>query len=129
MDNNSFLKTRVDFIEWLFDNFKVPESSQLQILSKYEGLKPDLDFEKLKETVLEEWKSNTTLPSCNWLNYNAKKHSKKYFGKLDPAVIKARKDKALHEFYFEECLATIRTGMNAYRKKLGKLQKEYYKCF
>ncbi len=118
-----------DFLEWLFSEYNVPESSQFKLSKEYAAKLPqeNCDFEYLKKCIETEWKCHRTkskLPYTGWLNYH-----------IQPIPNKNNPTQKLLQEYREigaqidknrpKIVAMIREKMNSYRKKLGKPIKEY----
>lgn len=118
-----------EFLDWLFSEYKVPESRQFKLSREYAEVLPkeNCDFEHLRNCILKEWRCHKTksrLPFAHWLNYRIHPIP----NKNDPTqkLLKEYRDIGAEIDKIRPQIVTIlQRKMNVYRAKWGKPLKEY----
>lgn len=125
------LKTRGDFINWLFNRFHIPESRQFELKKNYENELPqDCDFEHLRKTIETKWRTPNSIPFASTLkSYVVSKRIKRTWGEIDPVVLKARKNKEFFMANYAECQAAMNKVMDKVEQLWGKRPGKERKCF
>lgn len=123
------LKTQNDFLNWLFEEFKVPESSQNEITKRYAQIPEICDFEYLASCVIQQYTSRDTLPGPKWLMYrfverdkvqNQKKHIPAVFGTTCEAVQQRMENREAFLSNYQECQNAMRKCMAHYEHITGR---------
>ncbi len=123
------LKTRDDFVNWLFEEFKVPESKQIEIKKRYDTMPEICDFNYLADCVLEKYASRDTLPGPKWLMYQfverekeqkKKNHIPATFGNTCEAIRVKEDSTAFFEANFDACHSAMRECMAKYEAISGR---------
>ena len=120
-----------EFLEWLYSEFKVPESSQFNLSKEYAAKLPkeNCNFEHLRNCILDEWRSKNTLPTAKWLNYRIRPilqtAKNKTLEETNEYLHDFRKHQEEVEKHRSELKELMRKNMNEYRKRWGLPIKEY----
>jgi len=123
------LKTRDDFVNWLFGEFKVPESKQIEIKKRYDTMPEICDFNYLAVYVLEKYISRDTLPGPKLLMYQfverekeqkKKNHIPVTFGNTCEAIKAKKESRAFFEANFDACQDAMRECMAKYEAISGR---------
>ncbi|MCM1339994.1 MAG: hypothetical protein NC191_10020 [Muribaculaceae bacterium] len=131
------LKIRDDFVSWLFEEFKVPESKQLDIKGRSNEVPDNWDFMYLAECVKEKYISRNTLPSSTWLKMRLiereeaqrqKNHIPATFGGTCEAIQNAKESNNYFKANYKECQNAMKACMAHYETITGRKLRRGEQC-